>query len=231
MILIIPLLLLAVAAYAIGITSEACPVCFPPNPQGVMIPDAPIVLPPVAVPYAIQAPSATIHDEKIDLTFSVGATSGKLSWVYWLDCMAPTGLEKDPWIIDARAGLSFRKTDIFSIGFEAGALLHLDGDGRVVSYDIPLMLKMSLVPEADILEFPIRLGIGVFTGFSPVTREVSFGTAADASLGLLVRLGEHFSLGVDTKVEVLMRLDMENGHDSTFELIWIPAMVTLAIRF
>ena len=232
-ILVVLLLLLVTAAYASDMKTETCPICLFPHENRLhqpAIPEAQTMYPPVAVPYAIQTTDAA-YDEDIDLTFSVGATSGRLSWVYWLDCMAPTGLEKDSWIVDARAGLSFRKTDLFSFGFEAGALLHLDEKGSVDAYDIPLMMKMALVPETGIVGFPIRLGIGVFTGFLPVTREVSFGTAADASLGLLVRLGENFSLGVDTKVEALMRLDMENGYDSTFELMWIPAVVTLGIRF
>ena len=233
-ILAVLLLLLVAAAYASDMKSEVCPVCLFPHETGthqVAIPDPPTMYSPVAVPYAVQATLETVHDEDIDLTFSLGATSGKLSWVYWLDCMTPTGLEKDLWIVDARAGLSFGKTDLFSIGFEAGALLHLDGNGSVDAYDIPLMLKMNIVPEAGIIGFPIRLGIGIFTGFSPITRDVSFGTAVNASVGLLVRLGERLSLGVDTKVEALMRLDVKNGYDSTFELMWIPAVVTLGIRF
>ena len=232
-ILAVLLLLLATAAYASDMKAESCPICLFPHENGLHqmdVPEAPTMYPPVAVPYAIQTTDAA-YDEDIDLTFSVGATSGMFSWSWWLDCMAPTGLEKDSWIVDARAGLSFRKTELFYFGFEAGALLHLDEKGSVDTYDIPLMLKMALVPETGIVGFPIRLGIGVFTGFSPVTREVSFGTAADVSMGLLVRLGEHLSLGVDTKVEALMRLDMENGYDSTFELMWIPAVVTLGIRF
>ena len=232
-ILAVLLLFLATATFASDMRAEVCPICLFPHENGLHqmdVPDAPTMYPPVAVPYAIQTTDAA-YDEDIDLTFSVGATSGRLSWVYWLDCMAPTGLEKDSWIVDARAGLSFRKTDLFSFGFEAGALLHLDGNGSVDAYDIPLMLKMAIVPEAGIVGFPIRLDIGVFTGFSPITRDVSFGTAADASVGLFVRLGEHLSLGVDTKVEALMRLDVENGYDSTFELMWIPAVVTLGIRF
>ena len=227
------LLLLVAAAYASDMKAEVCSVCLSPHESGfhqTAIPEAPTMLPPVTIPYAVQTMNE-VHNEDIDLTFSVGATSESLAWSWWLDCMAPTGLEKDSWIVDARAGLSFGKTALFSFGFEAGALLHLDEKGSVEAYDIPLMLKMALVPETGIVGFPIRLGIGVFTGFSPVTREVSFGTAADASLGLLVRLGENFSLGVDTKVEALMRLDAENGYDSTFELMWIPAVVTLGIRF
>ena len=237
-ILAVLLLLLVTAAYASDMKTETCPICLFPHENRLhqpAIPEAQTMYPPVAVPYAVQATleqsTRTVHDEDIDLTFSLGATSGKLSWVYWLDCMTPTGLEKDLWIVDARAGLSFTKTDLFSFGFEAGALLHLDGKGRVEAYDIPLMLKMAIVPEAGIIAFPIRLGIGVFTGFSPVTREVSLGMAMDASMGLLVRLGDYLSLGVDTKVEALMRLDVENGYDSTFELMWIPAVVTLGIRF
>lgn len=74
--------------------------------------------------------------------------------------------------VDARAGLSFTKTDLFSFRFEVGALLHLDGKGGVEAYDIPLMLKMAIVPEAGIVGFPVRLGIGVFTGFLPVTRDL-----------------------------------------------------------
>lgn len=232
-ILAVLLLLLVTAAYASDMKTETCPICLFPHENRLhqpAIPEAQTMYPPVAVPYAIQTTDVA-YDEDIDLTFSVGATSGMFSWSWWLDCMAPTGLEKDSWIVDARAGLSFRKTDLFSFGFEAGALLHLDEKGSVDAYDIPLMMKMALVPETGIVGFPIRLGIGVSTGFSPVTREVSFGTAADASLGLLVRLGENFSLGVDTKVEALMRLDMENGYDSTFELMWIPAVVTLGIGF
>ena len=221
-------------AFADGVTAETCPVCLFPHENEAhlsAVPEAPTMYPPVAVPYAVQATLETVHDEDIDMTFSVGATSGRLSWAWWLDCMAPAGLEKDAWIVDARAGLLFGKTELFSIGFEAGALLHLDGKGSVDAYDIPLMLKMAIVPESGIVGFPVRLGIGVFTGFSPITREVSFGTAADASVGLLVRLGGHFSLGVDTKVEALMRLDVKNGYDSTFELMWIPAVVTLGVRF
>ena len=232
-ILAVLLLLLVAAAYASDMKTEICPICLFPHETGahqVIIHDPPTMYSPVMVPYAVQTTDA-VHDEDIDLTFSLGATSGRLSWGYWLDCMAPTGLEKDSWLVDARVGLSFRKTDLFSFGFETGALLHLDGKGSVEAYDIPLMLKMNIVPEAGIIGFPIRLGIGVFTGFSPVTREVSFGTAMDASLGLLVRLGEHLSLGVDTKVEALMRLDVKNGYDSTFELMWIPAVVTLGIGF
>lgn len=232
-ILAVLLLLLATAAYASDMKAESCPICLFPHENGLHqmdVPEAPTMYPPVAVPYAIQTTDAA-YDEDIDLTFSVGATSGMFSWSWWLDCMAPTGLEKDSWIVDARAGLSFRKTELFYFGFEAGALLHLDEKGSVDTYDIPLMLKMALVPETGIVGFPIRLGIGVFTGFSPVTREVSFGTAADVSMGLLVRLGEHLSLGVDTKVEALMRLDVKNGYDSTFEVIWIPVVVTLGIRF
>ena len=226
------LLLLVAAAYASDMKTEICPICLFPHENGlhqVDVPEASTMYPPVAVPYAVSV--ETGNDEDIELTFSAGVTPGMLTWSWWLDCMAPTGLEKDAWIIDARAGLSFRKTDLFSFGFEAGALLHLDGKGSVDAYDIPLMLKMALVPETGIVGFPIRLGIGLFTGFSPVTREVSFGTAADASMGLLVRLGEHLSLGVDTKVEALMRLDVDNGYDSTFELMWIPALVTLGIGF
>ncbi len=233
-ILVVLLLLLVAAAYASDMKTEICPICLFPHESGLhqtAIPEAPTMYSPVAVPYAVQATPETVHDADIDLTFSVGATSGMFLWSWWLDCMAPTGLEKDSWIVDAKAGLSFRKTDLFSFGFEAGALLHLDGKGSVDAYDIPLMLKMALVPEAGIIGFPIRLGIGIFTGFSPITREVSFGTAVDASVGLLVRLGEYLSLGVDTKVEALMRLDVENGYDSTFELMWIPAVVTLGIRF
>ena len=233
-ILAVLLFLLATAAYASDMKTEICPICLFPHENGfhqVDVPEAPTMYPPVTVPYAVQTAADSVHDEDIDLTFSLGATSGKLTWSWWLDCMAPTGLEKDSWIVDARAGLSFMKTDLFSLGFEAGALLHLDEKGSVEAYDIPLMLKMAIVPESGIIGFPIRLGIGIFTGFSPVTREVSFGTAVDASLGLLVRLGEHFSLGIDTKVEALMRLDVENGYDSTFELMWIPAVVTLGIRF
>ena len=232
-ILAVLLLLLATAAYASDMKAEICPICLSPHESGfhqTAIPEAPTMYPPVAVPYSVQMTDAA-YDENIDLTFSVGATSGRLSWVYWLDCMAPTGLEKDAWIVDARAGLLFGKTELFSFGFEAGALLHLDEKGNVAAYDIPLMLKMSLVPETGIVGFPIRLGIGIFTGFSPITREVSFGTAVDASVGLLVRLGEHLSLGVNTKVEALMRLDVNNGYDSTFELMWIPAVITLGIRF
>ena len=232
-ILAVLLLLLVTAAYASDMKTETCPICLFPHENRLhqpAIPEAQTMYPPVAVPYAIQTTGA-VHDEDIDLTFSVGATSGRLSWSWWLDCMAPTNLEKDAWIVDARAGLSFRKTDLFSFGFEAGALLHLDGKGSVEAYDIPLMLKMALVPEAGIIGFPVKLGIGLFTGFSPITRDVSFGTAANASMGLLVRLGEHLSLGVDTKVEALMRLDVKNGYDSTFELIWIPAVVTLGIGF
>ena len=231
--MIVLLLLLATAAYASDMKTEICPICLFPHENGLhqpAVPEEPTMYSPVAVPYAVQTTDAA-YDEDIDLTFSVGATSGRFSWAYWLDCMAPTGLEKDAWIVDARAGLSFGKTELFSIGFEAGALLHLDGNGSVDAYDIPLMLKMALVPETGIVGFPIRLGIGVFTSFLPVTCDVSFGTAADASLGLLVRLGEHLSLGVDTKVEALIRLDVENGYDSTFELMWIPAVVTLGIRF
>ena len=233
-ILAVLLLLLVAAAYASDMKTEICPICLFPHESGfhqTASPEAPTMYSPVTVPYATQSALETVHDDDLDLTLSVGTTSGRLSWVYWLDCMASTGLEKDSWIVDARAGLSFRKTELFYFGFEAGALLHLDEKGSVDAYDIPLMLKMALVPETGIVGFPIRLGIGVFTGFSPVTREVSFGTAADASLGLLVRLGENFSLGVDTKVEALMRLDAENGYDSTFELMWIPAVVTLGIRF
>ena len=233
-ILAVLLLLLVAAAYASDMKTEICPICLFPHESGfhqTAIPEAPTMYSPVTVPYATQSALETVHDDDIDLTFSLGATSGKLSWAYWLDCMAPTGLEKDTWIVDARAGLSFMKTELFYFGFEAGALLHLDEKGSVDAYDIPLMLKMALVPEAGIVGFPIRFGIGVFTGFSPITRDVSFGTAMDASLGLLVRLGEHLSLGVDTKVEALMRLDVENGYDSTFELMWIPAVVTLGIRF
>ena len=232
-ILAVLLLLLATVTFASDMRAEVCPICLSPHENGIhqpAIPEAPTMYPPMTVPYAVQMADA-VHDDNIDLTFSLGATSRKLSWVYWLDCMATTDLEKDAWIVDARAGLSFRKTDLFSLGFEAGALLHLDEKGSVDAYDIPLMLKMAIVPESGIIGFPIRLGIGIFTGFSPVTREVSFGTAVDASLGLLVRLGEHFSLGIDTKVEALMRLDVENGYDSTFELMWIPAVVTLGIRF
>ena len=232
-ILAVLLLLLVAAAYASDMKSEVCPICLSPHESGfhqTAIPEAPTMYPPGAVPYAVQMADA-VHDDVIDLTFSLGATSGSLAWSWWLDCMAPTGLEKDAWIVDARAGLSFRKTDLFSFGFEAGVLLHLDEKGSVDVYDIPLMLKMALVPEAGIVGFPIRFGIGVFTGFSPITRDVSFGTAMDASLGLLVRLGEHLSLGFDTKVEALMRLDVENGYVSTFELMWIPAVVTLGIRF
>ena len=232
-ILAVLLLLMATAAYASDMKAEICPICLFPHENGLHqmdVPEAPTVLPPVMVPYAVQT-ADVVHDEDIDLIFSLGATSGKLSWAYWLDCMAPTGFEKNSWIVDARAGLSFRKTALFSFGFEAGALLHLDRKGSVEAYDIPLMMKMALVPETGIVGFPIRLGIGIFTGFSPVTRDVSFGTAADVSLGLLVRLGEHFSLGVDTKVEALMRFDVKNGYDSTFELMWIPAVVTLGIRF
>ena len=232
-ILAVLLLLLVAAAYASDMKTEICPICLFPHENRLhqtANPETPTMYPPVAVPYAIQTTDAA-YDKDIDLTFSVGATSGMFSWSWWLDCMAPTGLEKDSWIVDARAGLSFTKTELFYFGFEAGALLHLDEKGSVDAYDIPLMLKMALVPEAGIVGFPIRFGIGVFTGFSPITRDVSFGTAMDASLGLLVRLGEHLSLGVDTKVEALMRLDVENGYDSTFELMWIPAVVTLGIRF
>ena len=233
-ILAVLLLLLVAAAYASDMKTEICPICLFPHENRLhqtANPEVPTMYPPVAVSYAVQATPETVHDEDIDLTFSVGETSGKLSWSWWLDCMAPTNLEKDSWIVDARAGLSFRKTDLFSFGFEAGALLHLDEKGSVASYDIPLMLKMALVPEAGIIGFPVKFGIGLFTGFSPITRDVSFGTAVDASMGLLVRLGEHLSLGVDTKVEALMRLDVKNGYDSTFELMWIPAVVTLGIRF
>ena len=233
-ILAVLLLLLATVAYASDMKAEICPVCLFPHEAGVhqaAILEPPAMLLPVTVPYAVPETPDVIHDEAIDLTLSVGATSGKLSWAYWLDCFAPADIEKDSWIVDAKAGLSFRKTDLFSFGFEAGALLHLDGKGSVDAYDIPLMLKMALVPEAGIIGFPIRLGIGLFTGFSPVTRDVSFGTAVDASMGLLVRLGEYLSLGVDTKVEALMRLDVDNGYDSTFELMWIPAVVTLGIGF
>ena len=232
-ILAVLLLLLVAAAYASDMKTEICPICLFPHENRLhqtANPEIPTMYPPVAVPYAVQM-ADTAHDEDIDLTFSVGATSRNLAWSWWLDCMAPTNLEKDSWIVDARAGLSFTKTELFYFGFEAGALLHLDEKGSVDAYDIPLMLKMALVPEAGIVGFPIRFGIGVFTGFSPITRDVSFGTAMDASLGLLVRLGEHLSLGVDTKVEALMRLDVENGYDSTFELMWIPAVVTLGIRF
>lgn len=232
-ILAVLLLLLVAAAYASDMKTEICPICLFPHENRLhqtANPEAPTMYPPVVVPYAVQATDAG-HDEDVDLTFSVGATPGSLAWSWWLDCMAPTNLEKDSWIVDARAGLSFRKTELFSFGFEAGALLHLDEKGNVAAYDIPLMLKMSLVPETGIVGFPIRLGIGIFTGFSPITREVSFGTTANASVGLLVRLGEHFLLGVDTKVEALMRLDVKNGYDSTFEVMWIPAVVTLGIRF
>ena len=232
-ILAVLLLLLMAAAYASDMKTEICPICLFPHENGLhqsAVPEAPTMYPPVAVPYAVTAETED-SDDDIGLTFSVGAAPGMFSWVYWLDCMAPTNLEKDAWIVDARAGLSFRKTELFYFGFEAGALLHLDGKGNVDAYDIPLMLKMAIVPEAGIVGFPIRLGIGVFTSFLPVTCDVSFGTAADASLGLLVRLGEHLSLGVDTKVEALIRLDVENGYDSTFELMWIPAVVTLGIRF
>lgn len=228
------LLLLATAAYASNVKTETCPICLFPHENGIhhpAVPEAPTMLPPVVIPYALPLETGTADEDDIALTFSIGAAPGMSTWSWWLDCMAPTGLEKDSWIVDARAGLSFRKTDLFSFGFEAGALLHLDGKGSVDAYDVPLMLKMALVPEAGIIGFPIRLGIGLFTGFSPVTRDVSFGTAVDASMGLLVRLGEHLSLGVDTKVEALMRLDVDNGYDSTFELMWIPAVVTLGIRF
>ena len=232
-ILAVLLLLLVATAYASDMKSEVCPICLFPHENEVhlsVVPEAPTMYPPVAVPYAVTAETED-SDDDIGLTFSVGAAPGMFIWSWWLDCMAPTGLEKDSWIVDARAGLSFTKTDLFSFEFEAGALLHLDGKGSVDAYDIPLMLKMAIVPEAGIVGFPIRLGIGVFMGFSPITRDVSFGTAVNASVGFLVRLGEHFLLGVDTKVDALMRFDVENGYDSTFELMWIPAVVTLGIRF
>ena len=231
-ILAVLLLLLVAAAYASDMKTEICPICLFPHENRLhqtTNPEAPTMYPPVVVPYAV--PVETGNDEDIELTFSAGVTPGMFTWSWWLDCMAPTGLEKEAWIVDVRAGLSFMKTALFSFGFEAGALLHLDGKGSVDAYDIPLMLKMALVPETGIVGFPIRLGIGVFTGFSPITRDVSFGTAVNASVGFLVRLGEHFSLGVDTKVEALMRLDVVNGYDSTFELMWIPAVVTVGIRF
>ena len=174
-ILAVLLLFLVAAAYASDMKTEICPIClFPHGTEAhqVTISDSPTMYPPVAVPYAVQSTLETVHDEDINLTFSLGATSGKLSWVYWLDCMAPTGLEKNSWIIDARAGLSFRKMELFSIGFEAGTLLYLDGKGSVDAYDIPLMLEMAIVPEAGIIGFPIRLGIGILTGFSPITRDV-----------------------------------------------------------
>ncbi len=227
------LLLLATVAYASDMKAESCPVCLFPHENGlhqVDVPESPTMHPPVTVPYAVTAETEDADDD-IGLTFSVGAAPDMFTWSWWLDCMAPTGLEKDAWIVDARAGLSFMKTALFSFGFEAGTLLHLDEKGSVDAYDIPLMLKMALVPEAGIIGFPIRLGIGLFTGFSPVTRDVSFGTAVNASAGFLVRLGEHFLLGVDTKVEALMRLDVKNGYDSTFELMWVPAVVTVGIRF
>ena len=106
-ILAVLLLLLATAAYASDMKAEICPICLSPHESGfhqTAIPEAPTMYPPVAVPYSVQMTDAA-YDENIDLTFSVGATSGRLSWVYWLDCMAPTGLEKDAWIVDARAGL------------------------------------------------------------------------------------------------------------------------------
>lgn len=233
-ILAVLLLLLATVAYASDMKAEICPICLFPHENGIhqpAVPEAPTMLPPVAIPYALPLETGTADDEDIALTFSIGAASGMSTWSWWLDCMAPTGLEKDSWIIDVMAGFSFMKTDLFSFGFEAGAILHLDEEDSVDAYDIPLMLKMALEPGAGIFGFPMKLGIGAFTGFSPVTRKVSFGTAANASVGVLVRLGEHFRVGVDTKIEALMRLDVQNGHDSTFELMWIPAVVTLGIRF
>lgn len=173
-ILAVLLLLLVATAYASDMKAEICPICLFPHENRLhqtANPETPTMYPPVAVPYAVQM-ADTAHDEDIDLTFSVGATSRNLAWSWWLDCMAPTNLEKDSWIVDARAGLSFTKTELFYFGFEAGALLHLDEKGSVDAYDIPLMLKMALVPEAGIVGFPIRFGIGVFTGFSPITRDV-----------------------------------------------------------
>lgn len=76
-ILAVLLLLLVAAAYASDMKAEVCPVCLFPHENGLHqmdVPDAPTMYPPVAV-LATQATLETVHDEDIDLTFSLGATS------------------------------------------------------------------------------------------------------------------------------------------------------------
>ena len=90
-ILAVLLLLLVAAAYASDMKTEICPICLFPHESGfhqTASPEAPTMYSPVTVPYATQSALETVHDDDLDLTLSVGTTSGRLSWVYWLDCMA-----------------------------------------------------------------------------------------------------------------------------------------------
>lgn len=230
--LVLLTLLSASAAWATDIRVETCPTCLFPHVDAiahVKVPSPPTMLTPVTVPYA--APAGTVVDgnDEVSLTLSVGATRGMAAWSWWLDCLTPIGDEENLWSVDVRAGLHIARTDMLSLGFETGAILTLD-DG-VEAYDIPMMLKMSLLPGSGAFRFPLRLGVGVFTGFSPVSREVSFGSAADASVGIQMELGDVFTVALETRVEALMRLDVANGRDSTLELMWVPGVVSVGARF
>lgn len=234
-------------------SAEICPVCLFPH-EGWMhmdpsaVPEPPVMYEPVIVlddpgiSAAIPEDGGLVSDDRIwtvaaenDVTFtlSAGFSMPQLMTAWWLDCLAPVDDDswKSDWIVDARGGMLFSVKDDLRIGFETGAILHLDGDEGVSSYDIPAMAKLSWEPQAGILSFPVRLGSGLFTGFSPVTRETTVGVILDASIGIQLELGGCFILSLDTRADAQMRLNIKNGFDSRIEVMWIPAVLTLGVRF
>ena len=234
-------------------SAEICPVCLFPHEgwthmDSSAVPEPPVMHEPVIVldepgiSAAIPEDGGLVSDDRIwtaaaenDVTFtlSAGFSMPRLMTAWWLDCLAPVDDDswKSDWIVDARGGMLFSVKDDLRIGFETGAILHLDGDEGVSSYDIPAMAKLSWEPQVGILSFPVRLGSGLFTGFSPVTRETTVGVILDASIGIQLELGGGFILSLDTRADAQMRLDIKNGFDSRIEVMWIPAVLTLGVRF
>lgn len=225
----ISILLLAICGAYASPVAEHCPIClFPHSGEGHEVVPAPVMHQPEAVQLM---PAIDLHEEGDDsLYISAGIAPGRFSRSFWLDCLADAGTAAGP-SLDARLGMSFGTGGILSFGFEAGALLHFSEDWKPQSYDVPVMLKLTIMPEAGIVSFPTRFGIGGFSGFSPDTREVSFGAMADVSAGIGITLGGHLTASVETRLDALMRLDVQDGRDSMLDLIWVPAVLTLGVRF
>lgn len=162
-------------------------------------------------------------------SLSVGGGTDDFIRRWWLDCMAPAQKGTETWFADALVSLVEKKNSVLSTGFAGGARLY--GEGKsITAYDIPLSYRASIEPEAGAFSFPFTFDAGLFAGFSQ-SRRVSFGIHAGLSAGLALNIGDHFSFGINTGVDALMRLDVKNGYDSTFELVWTPVAVTTGLSF
>lgn len=172
----------------------------------------------------------TSNPDTFELFFSSGISKDLFLLSWYLDCFAPSKENVATYLTDSRLGFYVNKRETLSLGFETGAFLHIEKGGEISSYDIPLLLGLKAGPKWGIVKIPFGIKAGMFSSYTLFDRGISFGPIVEASVGVSFDLGESFVMGLETKADALMRLNVSNSRNSVLAFYWIPASVFLAFE-